>query len=46
MTADGDSILDFSSQYVCTSLGYDIEVNRLINSELLVEIEAVAIIPE
>jgi len=23
ITADGDSILDFSSQYVCTSLGYD-----------------------
>ena len=23
VTADGDSILDFSSQYVCTSLGYD-----------------------
>ncbi len=25
VTADGDSILDFSSQYVCTSLGYDAE---------------------
>ena len=25
ITADGDSILDFSSQYVCTSLGYDAE---------------------
>ena len=25
VTADGDSILDFSSQYVCTSLGYDSE---------------------
>ena len=23
ITADGDSILDFSSQYVCTNLGYD-----------------------
>ncbi len=23
VTVDGDSILDFSSQYVCTSLGYD-----------------------
>jgi len=23
VTAEGDSILDFSSQYVCTSLGYD-----------------------
>jgi len=23
VTADGDSLLDFSSQYVCTSLGYD-----------------------
>jgi taurine--2-oxoglutarate transaminase len=23
VTADGDSVLDFSSQYVCTSLGYD-----------------------
>lgn len=25
VTADGDSLLDFSSQYVCTSLGYDAE---------------------
>ena len=25
ITADGDSLLDFSSQYVCTSLGYDAE---------------------
>jgi len=25
VTAGGDSILDFSSQYVCTSLGYDAE---------------------
>jgi len=25
VTADGDSVLDFSSQYVCTSLGYDAE---------------------
>jgi taurine--2-oxoglutarate transaminase len=25
VTADGSSILDFSSQYVCTSLGYDAE---------------------
>jgi taurine--2-oxoglutarate transaminase len=25
VTAEGDSILDFSSQYVCTSLGYDAE---------------------
>jgi taurine--2-oxoglutarate transaminase len=25
VTADGGSILDFSSQYVCTSLGYDAE---------------------
>ena len=25
VTVDGDSILDFSSQYVCTSLGYDAE---------------------
>ncbi|MEF8827232.1 MAG: aspartate aminotransferase family protein [Halapricum sp.] len=25
VTANGDSILDFSSQYVCTSLGYDAE---------------------
>jgi len=25
ITAGGDSILDFSSQYVCTSLGYDAE---------------------
>jgi Adenosylmethionine-8-amino-7-oxononanoate aminotransferase len=25
ITAEGDSLLDFSSQYVCTSLGYDAE---------------------
>ena len=25
VTTDGDSLLDFSSQYVCTSLGYDAE---------------------
>ena len=25
VTADGDSLLDFSSKYVCTSLGYDAE---------------------